>query len=138
MVHSIFQNVNKTIGISIILECPIDILNVNHNNSMFANPFRTLNSSTKASQIGIWCSGPKSAPRSSKSTTFVQAFFQPSNLVKYLLKYRLEYLSNYLLKYILKYLLEILLEIPAEIHRSQIALICNKHPGAELHSVPTS
>ena len=40
MIHSIFQNVNKTNGISIILECRIDVIN---NNSMLAMPSRKPN-----------------------------------------------------------------------------------------------
>ena len=59
MVHSIFQHVNKTKGIAMILECQIDILNFNHKKSIFANLSRTLHHSAKASQIGIWCYGTK-------------------------------------------------------------------------------
>ena len=84
MVHSIFQNVNKTYGISIILECPIDILNVNHNNSMFANPFRTLNVSTNASQIGMWCSGTKKCSQKYEINHFCLGIFsaiQPSEIL---------------------------------------------------------
>ena len=75
MVHSIFQNVNKTQGISIILECPIDILNVNHNNSMFANPLRTLNVSTRAGQIGMRCSGTKKCSQKYEINHFCLGIF---------------------------------------------------------------
>ena len=35
-----------------ILECQIDMLNVNYKKSIFANPFQTVHHSAKASQIG--------------------------------------------------------------------------------------
>ena len=56
MIHSRFQNVYKTHGISMILECRIDVFN---SKLEIASPSRTLNLSTKPSQIGIRCSGTK-------------------------------------------------------------------------------
>ena len=85
-----FQNVNKTNGISMILECRIDVFN---SKLEIASPSRTLN----RAKSGSGAPGPKSALRDTKSTTFAKGFFQPSNLLKYLLKY----LLNYILKYIL-------------------------------------
>ena len=84
MVHSIFQNVNKTKGISMILECQIDILNVNHKKSIFANPSRTLHHSAKASQIGIWCSGTKKCSQKYEINHFCLGIFsaiQPSEIL---------------------------------------------------------
>ncbi len=111
MVHSIFQNVNKTNGISIILECPIDILNVNHNNSMFANPFRTLNVSTNASQIGMWCSGTKKCSQKYEINHFCLGIFsaiRPSEITP-------EIPPGIPLELCLEIHLEIRFEIPLEI-----------------------
>ena len=66
------------------MECPIDILNVNHNNSMFANPFRTLNVSTNASQIGMWCSGTKKCSQKYEIDHFCLGIFpaiRPSDII---------------------------------------------------------
>ena len=100
------------------------ICNVNHKNSMFANPSRTRNNSTKAIQIGISCSGTKKCSQKYKINYFCLRIFsaiQPSEklpemppwthldiLLKYILKYALKYLLNCPLKYVLKYILEYL------------------------------
>ena len=90
MIHSRFQNVDKSNGLSMILECRIDVLN---SKLKIAIPSRTLN----RAKSGSGAPGPKSALRDTKSTTFAKGFFQPSNLLKYLLKYLLNYLSKCLL-----------------------------------------
>ena len=68
----------------------------------------TLNLNLRMTQIGIRCSGTKSAPRGTKSTTFAKGLFQASNLSKYQSKYLPnclpKCLSNYLPKYLSKYL----------------------------------
>ena len=75
MVHSIFHNVNKTYGISMILECQINMLNVHHKKSIFANTSRTLHRSAKASQIGIWCSGTKKCSQKYEINHFCLGIF---------------------------------------------------------------
>ena len=83
MVHLIFQHANKTYGISMILEFQIDILNVNHKKSIFANPSRTPHHSAKASQIGIWCSGTKKCSQKYEINHFCLGIFsaiQPSEI----------------------------------------------------------
>ena len=66
-----------------ILECQIDILNVNHKRSIFANPSRTLHHSAKASQIGIWCSGTKKCSQKYEINHFclgICSAIQPSEI----------------------------------------------------------
>ena len=66
-----------------ILECQIDILNVNHKKSIFANLSRTLHHSAKASQIGIWCSGAKKCSQKNEINHFCLGYFsaiQPSEI----------------------------------------------------------
>ena len=65
------------------MECQIDILNVNHKKSIFANPSRTLHHSAKASQIGIWCSGTKKCSQKYEINHFCLRIFpaiQPSEI----------------------------------------------------------
>ena len=59
MIDSIFEHVNNTTQISIILECRIDILNVNHKKISMLGHAVPLNLITKLSQIGIRCSGTR-------------------------------------------------------------------------------
>ena len=73
MVHSIFQNVNETTIISIILECRIDILNVNQKNFMFPVLLK------------------------------YRLEYLSKCLLEYILKYVLKYLLQYLLKYLTEY-----------------------------------
>ena len=66
-----------------ILECQIDILNVNDKKSIFANSSRTLHHNAKASQIGIWCSGTKKCSRKYEINHFRLGIFsaiQPSEI----------------------------------------------------------
>jgi len=67
-----------------ILECQIDMLNVNFKKSVFANPSRTLYHSAKASQIGIWCFGTKKCFQKYEINHFCLGIFsaiQPSEIL---------------------------------------------------------
>ena len=108
MVHSIFQHANKTKAISMIPECQIDMFNVNHKKSIFANPSRTLHHSAKASQIGIWCSGTKKCSQKYEINHFCLGIFsaiQPSEILP-------EIPPGIPLELSLEIYLEILFELP--------------------------
>ena len=84
VIHSIFQNINKSYEIPMVFEFRIDIFNVHHKNAMFANPSRTLHHSAKASQIGIWCSGTKKCSQKYEINHFCLGIFsaiQPSEIL---------------------------------------------------------
>ena len=113
MSHSLFEKVIKTIQISIMFECRIDIVNVNHKTHSFW-PSVPLNLSYEIGPNRDSVLRNQEVLPEVRNRPLLPREFSANQLPKiiqkyllnYLLKYHSEYFSNYLLKYFLKYLLK--------------------------------